>query len=201
MKIVLATNNQHKITELNHLLADAFPDTSIEILSLNDFPAIPETEETGKTFSENALLKAETIFKKLKLPVIADDSGIEVSALNNRPGVLSKRYAGPSASDQDRIKKLLKELKGVPWIKRDARFVCSMVLLDRSKKFITNGYCHGYIAERAKGKNGFGYDPVFFLPDMNKTMAQLSLKQKNILSHRANALKKIINIIREHYEI
>ncbi|MDD5066080.1 MAG: RdgB/HAM1 family non-canonical purine NTP pyrophosphatase [bacterium] len=189
MKLLFATKNLHKLQEVEKLL------DGLRLFSLNDFPDIPDVKENGKTFLENARLKAESIHKKLKVPVLADDSGLEVEALNNGPGILSKRYAGHQATDTDRIRKLLKELKDTPLAGRKARFICSMVLLTEKRTYQVCGYCHGFISFSPVGCNGFGYDPVFFLPDLDRTMAQMSMDEKNRISHRANALKKIKNIL------
>ncbi len=197
MKMIFATNNIHKAKELRSLLANH----NIELLTLNDFPNIKDIKETGSTFSENAVIKAEKVYNLVKLPTLADDSGLEVVYLNNRPGVYSKRYAGKNADDKDRINKLLKELKNILPHKRKARFVCSMVLIDKKNIFKVTGFCNGYITKKSAGTNGFGYDPVFFLPDLNKTMAQLSPKQKNTISHRANALKRIKEILVQSYKL
>ena len=191
MKYIFATNNIHKVSELQASLSSC----NIELLSLKDYPDIPDIEETGSTFLENALIKAKTIYKLFKIPVIADDSGLEIEYLDNKPGIYSKRYAGINAADRDRIRKVLSELKNVPLKQRRARFVCSMIIINKKKSFQTTGFCNGYIAEKPAGTNGFGYDPIFFLPDLNKTMAQLSPLEKNIISHRANAVKKIKNIL------
>ncbi len=195
MKLLFATKNQHKLHEVQHLLPH------ITMLSLNDFPDIKEVEETGKTFLENALLKARTIYQKVNIPVLADGSGLEITALDNRPGIFSKRYAGENATDKDRITKVLMELKRVPENQRQARFVCAMVFYDQHKIYQVLGLCHGQIAEKACGNNGFGYDPIFFMPDLNKTMAELSTAEKNTMSHRANALKKINEILEQEYEL
>ena len=201
MKIIFATNNIHKAKELRSLLANYNMNQEIHLLTLNDLPDIKEIKETGSTFTENAMIKAEKVYSLTKLPTLADDSGLEVEYLNNRPGIYSKRYAGKNADDNDRINKLLKELNNVPPYKRKARFVCSMVLIDKKTTFKLMGFCNGYITEKSKGTNGFGYDPVFFLPDLNKTMAQLSPKQKNTISHRANALKRIKEILVQSYKL
>lgn len=197
MKMIFATNNIHKAKELRSLLTGH----NIDLLTLNDFPNIKDIKETGSTFTENAVIKAEKVYNIVKLPTLADDSGLEVEYLNNRPGIYSKRYAGKNADDKDRIYKLLKELKDVPPHKRKARFVCSMVLKDKKNIFKVIGACNGYISEKSAGTNGFGYDPIFFLPDLNKTMAQLNPAQKNTISHRANALKQIKKLLIQSYKL
>lgn len=195
MKLLLATKNEHKLQEIQKLLP------SIQLLSLNHYPQIPDIQETESTFLGNALLKAKTIYQKLRIPVLADDSGLEVSGLNNGPGVFSKRYAGEKATDHDRIKKVIHGLRHVPSYQRQARFICAMVLYDKGNIFEVEGFCHGEIVMKPVGKNGFGYDPIFFMPDLRKTMAQLSMEEKNVISHRANALKKIKDILEHEYEL
>jgi len=197
MRLLLATKNRHKVEELQYLLSGY----DIQLLNLNDFPEITDIEETGSSFLENAIIKAKNLHSQFRIPVLADDSGLEVEYLNNRPGIYSKRYAGKKATDLDRIDKLLMELDNVPYNKRKARFVCAMVLIDKQNSFEVTGFCNGFISKRPAGKNGFGYDPVFFLPDLKKTMAQLSIKQKNMISHRANALKQIRKILTHFYRL
>lgn len=189
MKIIFATKNDHKYKELKSMLSSL----NITLLSLNDYPEIKDIEETGSSFIENALLKAETIAKRTLLPVLADDSGLEVEYLDNRPGIYSKRYA---PTDQARINKLLKEMKNVSWINRQARFTCAMVFINKNKNYKVLGFCHGFISYKPEGKNGFGYDPIFYLSDLGKTMAQLTEKQKNMISHRSNALKQIKELLK-----
>lgn len=191
MKLVIATRNPHKLKEIKEILNLS----EIQIFSLNDFKNFPEIRETGKTFYENAYIKAKAINRYTNLPALADDSGLEVKALNNEPGIYSARYAGKNASDSDRIKKLLNKMKGVPFEKRKARFVCCMIFIDGRKIFNVTGFCEGYITTRPAGCNGFGYDPIFYIPDIGKTLAQLESGQKNIISHRANAVKKIKEIL------
>jgi len=190
-KIILATRNKHKLKEIKYLLN--FKD--IDILTLNDFDNIPEVEESGKSYYENAYLKASLINKLTNFPVLSDDSGLEVEFLGNRPGIYSKRYAGKNGTDKDRIMKLLNELEGVEFKNRRARFVCCAFFVYNKKIFNVIGFCDGFIAFEPKGKNGFGFDPVFYIPELGKTMAQLSFEKKNIISHRANAFKKIREII------
>lgn len=199
--MIFATNNIHKAKELRSLLANHNMNQEIHLVTLNDLPNIKDIKETGSFFTENAMIKAEKVYNLTKLPTLADDSGLEVEYLNNRPGIYSKRYAGKKADDKDRINKLLKELKNVHPYKRKARFVCSMVLKDKKNIFKVIGFCNGYIAQKSAGTNGFGYDPIFFLPDLNKTMAQLSPAQKNTISHRANALKQIKKLLIRSYKL
>jgi len=190
-EIVLATRNRHKIVELKSL----FPSLSISIKSLEDFPEFPEEPEDGISFEENAEKKALSAARALALPCLADDSGLEVDALNGRPGIHSARYA---KTNPERIAKLLGEMKNIPPEKRSARFVSAMALALPNGMVITKtGYCYGTIADTPRGTHGFGYDPVFILPDLGKTMAELSLEEKNLLSHRGHAAGLLIPIIQE----
>ncbi|HDD35649.1 MAG TPA: XTP/dITP diphosphatase [Candidatus Desulfofervidus auxilii] len=193
MKLVLATRNKGKIKEIKALMADI----PIEILSLSDFKNIPNIPETGKTFLENALNKAKTVASLTGHFALADDSGLCVDYLNGAPGIHSARFAGDNATDEENNKKLLTLLKDVPWEKRNAAFICVIVLCSPEGKYYScEGRCEGIIAFEPKGKHGFGYDPIFFLPVYKKTMAQIPLEIKNRISHRAKALKKMKEIIK-----
>lgn len=188
-EIVLATRNRHKIVELKSL----FQSLPIPIKSLEDFPEFPEEPEDGKSFEENAAKKALSAARALALPCLADDSGLEVDALNKRPGIYSARYA---KTNPERIARLLGEMKNVPPEKRSARFVSAMTLALPDGNLITKtGYCYGMIADAARGTGGFGYDPVFILPDPGKTMAELALEEKNQVSHRGQAARLMIPAI------
>ena len=190
-EIVLATRNRHKIVELSSL----FESLPLSLKSLADFPPFPEEPEEGMSFEENAAKKAASAALVLSLPCLADDSGLEVDALNGRPGILSARYAKTSP---ERISRLLEEMKNVPPEKRAARFVSAMALALPDGKVITKtGYCYGIIADTPRGIHGFGYDPVFILPELGKTMAELSLQEKNRISHRSEAARLMIPVIRE----
>lgn len=188
---MLATKNPGKIKEITKLLQN----TNIQLLSHKDID-IPEVEETGMTFVENALLKARSSSDVTGLPSIADDSGLEVDYLNARPGVKSARYSGERATNESNNIKLLKELEGVSFEKRSARYRC-VIVFTRFKNdpfpLISMGSWEGFIAESLKGTNGFGYDPLFFLPKFGKTSAELTDEEKNLISHRAIALKGIEN--------
>jgi len=188
-RIVLATGNTGKLKEIRVLLRE----TEWEILGQSKFD-VREAEETGLTFVENALIKARNACKQTGLPAIADDSGLEVDALNGEPGIYSARYAGKSASDADNIEKLLQELLSVPDHQRQARFRCVMVYMRHASDpspIICRGHWEGRIARGATGKNGFGYDPVFWLPEYRCSAAELSSEKKNRLSHRSEALKQL----------
>ena len=191
MKIILATHNKDKEKELQCSLEGI----NIEICSLFDFPEIEDIEETGTTLLENSLLKSRTVFKETGIPAIADDTGLEVDFLNGAPGVYSARYAGNNVSYQDNVNKLLIELKGVPFEKRTARFRTVITYVDKNEELSTEGYIDGIISESMIGGDGFGYDPIFFVPDIGKTFAQLSSVEKNKISHRGIALKKLRKIL------
>ena len=186
-KFVLASNNKGKLREFN----DMFSSMSITVLPQADFD-IEEIEETGLSFVENAILKARNAALHSGLPAIADDSGIEVDALKGAPGIYSARYAGAGASDAENLNKLLQALEGVPTDKRTARFQCLLVYMRHENDptpVICQGTWEGKILEAPQGENGFGYDPVFFVPDYNCSSAELTREVKNTLSHRAKALK------------
>lgn len=186
-EIVIATENKGKIAEFKQLLK------GWEVRSLLDYPQIPEIIENGETFAENAAIKAETLANHLNCIVIADDSGLEVDALQGRPGVYSARYAGDSKSDEANLRKVLAELVDVPAEDRSARFICVMaVSRPNEQTLFYEGTCEGIIAQEAIGSNGFGYDPIFYVPKHEKTMAELSPEEKNNLSHRANAINKLL---------
>lgn len=194
---MLATKNPGKIKEITKILQGS----NIELFSHKEIE-IPEVEETGMTFVENALLKARSSSDVTGLPSIADDSGIEVDHLNAQPGVRSARYSGENATNESNNKKLLEELEGVSFKERTARYRCVIVFTrfkDDPFPLISMGSWEGFIAESPRGSNGFGYDPIFFLPDLGKTSAELTDKEKNLISHRAIALKGIENyFINQH---
>ena len=190
-EIVLATGNKGKIREFTGLLGCVFGN----IVSLNDLVAPPEVVEDGETFRENALKKARAIASYSGKPALADDSGLEVDALGGSPGVYSARYAGEGAAERDNIEKLLTELSGIG--NRNARFVCVLALVTPDGKEITaEGRCEGIILGEPRGEGGFGYDPVFFLPEFGKTMAELTPELKNKVSHRARACESLIRVLR-----
>ena len=189
-KIVLASNNAGKIREINTLLAQQ----GFEVLPQKDFTS-EEAVEDGLSFVENAIKKARFAAKASGLPAIADDSGIEVDALNGQPGIYSARYAGADASDQQNVEKLLEALSDVPDEQRSARFQCLMVYVRHENDpvpVICQGSWEGKILTDPQGENGFGYDPVFFVPEENCSAAELSSERKNQLSHRGKALKQLV---------
>lgn len=193
MKVVLATGNAGKLRELQSLLASS----GIEVLPQTQL-GVREIVETGASFAENALLKARNAARQTSLPAIADDSGLEVDALYGAPGIYSARYAGAHASDQDNLAKLLESLHNVPAKRRGARFRCIMVFVrraDDSAPIICEGVWEGHILEAPRGHNGFGYDPVFLVPEKKCSSAELSSEEKNRLSHRGQALRKLVAAI------
>ena len=192
MKIILATHNRDKEKELQKSLEGI----NVKICSLFDFPKIGDIEETGTTLLENSLLKARTVFGITGIPTIADDTGLEVDFLDGAPGVYSARYAGNNVSYQDNVNKLLFELNGVPNQKRTARFRTVITYIDKEEELWTEGHIDGIISETIIGDRGFGYDPVFFIPHIGKTFAELSSDEKNKISHRGIALQKLRKILK-----
>ncbi|HEY8094518.1 MAG TPA: RdgB/HAM1 family non-canonical purine NTP pyrophosphatase [Methylobacter sp.] len=191
-KIVLASGNPGKIREIQAILAEH------PIVPQSEFNVI-DAEESGATFVENAILKARNAALHCKLPAIADDSGLVVDVLDGAPGVISARYAGVGANDQDNLDKLLRELEGVPDELRTARFICVMVFMEHANDpcpVIAQGVWEGWILDHAVGENGFGYDPVFWVPEQGCTSAELSAAVKNSLSHRGKALEVLTALIK-----
>ena len=187
-RLVVATTNQGKLREIAHCLEGIVD----ELLSLADFPAIGAIVEDGATFRENALIKARTVGELTGLPTLADDSGLEVRCLGGRPGVYSARYAGDHATDIDNNAKLLREMAEVPAAERDASFHCAMVLwLPGGEYAAFDGYLPGSILTRFQGEGGFGYDPLFQVSGDERTLAELSVAEKNLISHRGRALEQV----------
>ncbi|MGA1825009.1 MAG: XTP/dITP diphosphatase [bacterium] len=194
--IIVATYNAHKAREIAQIWSDY--NLGLTIVSLTNLGARMELEETGNSFAENALQKALQVATTTSYPVLADDSGLIVDALNGRPGIFSARYAGLHSTDLQNNKKLISELKSIPYEQRKARFKCVMALIWTDKKiYQEEGVCEGFITLQSAGDNGFGYDPYFFLPEYNMTMAQLNPEIKNKISHRAIALRKIAQKIQK----
>ena len=192
MQLVLATNNRDKIREIKHLLEEL----PVTILTADDFLEFPDPEETGATLVENALLKARAIAEFTELAALADDSGLEVDALNGAPGVYSSRYAGENVSYKDNYTKLLREMAGVPQDKRTARFRCVMAIVWEDGTIDTvEGVAEGMITTNVQGEQGFGYDPVFFYPPLNKRFSEMTLDEKNQVSHRGKALQAARELI------
>lgn len=185
MKVILASKNQHKLTELSAILSQL----GFEIALESEYGLDIDVEETGTTFEENSFLKADAVMKASGLPVLADDSGLMVDALDGAPGVYSARY-GHKASDKERTAYLLENMREVPEERRGAKFVCVITcLFPDGRKIVARGECPGVIARAPHGENGFGYDPVFYLPELGMTYAELPSEQKNAISHRARALQ------------
>lgn len=194
MEVFIATKNEGKVREIASMLTDK----GVTVKSILDLTEPIEIEETGITFAENAILKAETMSQKLGSTVIADDSGLSVDALNGRPGVYSARYAGEHTTDQENIDKLLVELAGVPVNNRTARFHCALAVASPGiETAVFHGECEGVILEKQQGTGGFGYDPVFFVPEFGKTMAELTKAEKNSISHRG----KTLNELQENWQV
>lgn len=187
-EIIVATKNKGKAKEFEKL----FSAHGFQVRTLLDYPEIDEVEETGTTFEENAVLKAEAVSKQLNRPVIADDSGLIVDALEGRPGIYSARYAGAEKSDEANMDKVLNELSNIPDEKRTARFYCALaVALPSQSSYTVFGTCEGEILKERRGTNGFGYDPIFYVFEKKRAMAELSSEEKNAISHRAKALGKL----------
>lgn len=189
-ELVIASNNHNKIREIKTILAPYH----IDVYSLNDLKIDIEPEETGTTFQENAYIKAKAIYDYIKKPVLSDDSGLEVIALDNAPGVYTARYAGPQRDDNDNIDLLLKNMEGIA--DRRARFVGAMCLIvDEDHIYEVEEYWHGEILHERLGTKGFGYNPIFYVPELEMSVGQMDDEVKNVYSHRAKALHKIIDII------
>ncbi|MFB6319811.1 non-canonical purine NTP diphosphatase [Saccharicrinis sp. FJH54] len=187
-KIVFATNNQHKLTEVKALLGDKF-----DLVGLDDIGCTEEIPETADTLEGNALIKARYVADRYGLDCFADDTGLEVPALNNAPGVYSARYAGPQKSADDNVAKLLRELNGLH--NRKAHFRTVIALIIEGKEHLFEGVVDGYITKERHGSEGFGYDPVFLPDGKDKTFAEMLLTEKNTISHRARAVSKLVNFL------
>ncbi|MED3563914.1 XTP/dITP diphosphatase [Bacillus xiapuensis] len=191
-EVIIATKNPGKAREFESI----FGKRGIEVKTLLDFPEIPDVEETGVTFEENATLKAEAVSKALNKMVIGDDSGLIIDKLDGRPGIYSARYAGEHKNDQDNIDKVLSELEGVSEEERTARFYCALAVAVPNQETMTvYGTCEGRILTERRGTHGFGYDPIFYVPDLGLAMAELPSEGKNKISHRANALKRLDSVL------
>jgi len=192
LKLLLATNNQAKVREYKSLLQNL----PYVVVTPSELDINITVDEVGKSLEENARLKARVFATKSRLLALADDSGLEVDALGGEPGPLSARYAGEGASDRDRVNYLLSRLEGVPWEKRSACFKCVIVIAtpDGEVEFCS-GECRGFITFEPRGEQGFGYDPVFYLPGLGRTMAELALTEKNQVSHRGQATRKAYRVL------
>ncbi|QVL31852.1 RdgB/HAM1 family non-canonical purine NTP pyrophosphatase [Telmatocola sphagniphila] len=193
-KLVLGTKNKKKLTELKDLLADL----PFEVLDLSPWPDVPDVEETGTTFEENARLKATGFARSVREYVLAEDSGLVVPALKGAPGVYSARYGGTHGNDAANNTRLLAELKDIPPEKREAYYVCTAALADPEGNVlvVTEGRCHGRIVSDYRGGGGFGYDPLFLVPEYHQTFGELSLRVKQALSHRAKAVSQLRPVLR-----
>lgn len=197
-KLIIASNNEHKIIEIKEILKDFH----LDIKSLKECNIDVDIEENGTTFEENAIIKSEGIYNILKerneedFIVMSDDSGLEVDYLNGEPGVYSARYAGEHGNSRLNNEKLLKKLEGVKWDERTAKFKSAIALINQDgKKLVVEGECKGIITEEYGGDNGFGYDPIFYIPESKETFAQMSIDKKNLISHRGKALEKVKDVI------
>ncbi|MEG6614007.1 XTP/dITP diphosphatase [Pseudoclostridium thermosuccinogenes] len=194
-KFLVATKNKGKLKEIEEILAGL----PFEVVSMEQAGIDKDIEEYGTTFEENAMIKAKELHRLTGEMVMADDSGLEVDYLNGAPGIYSARFAGEGATDEDKNKKLLELLEGVPFEKRSARFVCVIaVVFPDGRSFTVKGTCDGYIGFAPQGTNGFGYDPLFFLPEYNMTTAQLDPDEKNKISHRGKALKAMVEKLKKY---
>ena len=197
MKIVLATHNIDKRIEI----IKGFSSFNVEILSLNDFPEIGEIIEDGLTLKENAFIKAHTVHSITGLPTIADDTGLEVDFLDGAPGVYSARFAGKGCSYSDNVNKMINELDGVPSNKRAAIFKTCMVFVDKNKELSAEGVVEGYITEAPIGIGGFGYDPLFYVKSIGKTFAEMSIEEKNKISHRGKAIENLSSLLESNFKL
>lgn len=189
--IVLATHNRDKIREFKEKLGN-----SVQLMTLDDYPDLPEVIEDGSSIRENAYLKACAVHAFTGLPAVADDTGLEVAALDGAPGVYSSRFAGQNASYRDNVLLLLERMKNIPQEQRGARFRTSIAYVDNQESWDVEGRVEGRILQEAKGEGGFGYDPVFFYEPLQKTFSELDLKEKNRISHRGKALDAFIHILK-----
>ena len=196
-KIVLATANTHKVIEFQRILNELLPD--LELVAASQFPGVPEVEETGSSFAENALIKARAINEFTNLPALADDSGLVVEALNGAPGIFSARYAGLPANDKANVVKLLNEIKELDQALLGATFESAIALVDKSEdlELVVDGQMPGQVIKEVRGENGFGYDPIFVPQGLTKTSSELSDADKDKISHRGIALRKVSQILKQ----
>ena len=195
-ELVIATHNNDKKTEMQYALKDL----EVKILSLDSFPEIGEIEESGSTLLENSFIKAKEVYWKTGIPTLADDTGLEVEFLNGAPGVYSARYAGKNVTYEDNVKKLLSELSGVEKKLRAAQFRTVISFFSSKKELWVDGRIEGFITEKPIGEKGFGYDSVFFVPDRDLTFAQMGREEKNKISHRGLALKKMVKLLKANMD-
>ena len=195
MKIVLATHNEDKCAEMTAML-DEFP---LQLISLEDFPEIGEIKENGSSLEENALIKARTVHSITRLLSLADDTGLEVDALDGKPGVYSARYAGENCSYSDNVQKLLQKMENIPADKRIAHFKTAIALIGENMELVSEGVVEGMITTKPKGVGGFGYDPVFYVLDKNKTYSEMKMTEKNQISHRGKAIQNMIKLLQSQF--
>ena len=197
MKLVIATHNKDKFKEL-HL---GLNDLNINLLSLYDYPEIDEIVEDGLTLEENALIKARAVYSITGIPSISDDTGLEVDALDGAPGIYTARYAGENCSYSDNINKMIREMKNIPDNKRSARFITYMAYVDKQVELTACGVVKGMIEKKIKSLGGFGYDPIFYINEYKKTFSEMSIEEKNSISHRGKAIKAIKAKLIEHLNL
>ena len=195
-ELIIASHNNDKKTEMQYALRDL----EVKILSLDSFPEIGEIEESGSTLLENSFIKAKEVYRKTGIPTLADDTGLEVEFLNGAPGIYSARYAGKNVTYEDNVKKLLSELSGVEKKLRSAQFRTVISFFSAKKELWVDGRIEGIITEKPIGEKGFGYDSVFFVPDRDLTFAQMGREEKNKISHRGLALKKMVKLLKENMD-
>ncbi|MBN1154111.1 XTP/dITP diphosphatase [candidate division KSB1 bacterium] len=186
-KLILATRNPHKVIEIKSILSNF----NIDIVTLNDYPDVPEVVEDGATIEENALKKAKEVHRATGITSLADDTGLEVDHLNGQPGVFSSRFAGDSATYAMNNAKLLTLMNNVPWERRTACFRCVIAIAGEGLEYLMEGRCNGYILNETRGDHGFGYDPLFYVPEYAQTFSQMPASLKNQISHRGKALQKL----------
>ena len=192
-ELILASGNKGKIAEFQHLLDELH----IQVQSMKEYPQIGEIVEDGTTFAENALKKARAVCTATGKPALADDSGLMVDYLNGAPGIYSARFAGEGHDDAANNRKVLELLQGVPDAERGAQFFCAIaIVLPDGREFTVEGICRGHLLHTLQGEGGFGYDPLFYVPQLGKTFAELSMEEKNEISHRGMANRKAVEIIR-----
>jgi XTP/dITP diphosphohydrolase len=200
VSIIATTTNRHKFHEIAAILN--LPKVRLlSLLDLGHHISAMDVEETGNTFEENAAIKAREYFRVIRRPLFADDSGLEVPALNNEPGVYSARYAGPGANYADNNRLLIQKIRDIPDSERGARFVCTICYKDEEQEAFFTGITEGLITDHLRGEQGFGYDPLFHVPGLGKTFAELTTEEKNALSHRGKAVRKLRSFLIEKFEI
>ncbi len=198
MDIIISTHNKDKLKEL--LSAFQTLSKTINFKTLADFPEIEDIEETGSTLEENALIKARTVQSITGLPAISDDTGLEVDALDGAPGVYTARYAGENCSYRDNVDKLLDTMAKVPMPNRTAKFKTVMAYVNNEVELTVEGCAEGIISRSINGENGFGYDPIFYIPEAEKTFAQMKMEEKEIYSHRGKAIRCMSKLLKQHFD-